>query len=84
MALVLFAMTVGTTILIYLAADPAARARVASVLWRIRSLRERWYLVRGFPASIARQACCCEAASRQSRHSDMVSGLLHRIPCGLD
>ena len=76
MALVLFAMTVGTTILIYLAADTAARARVASVLWRIRSLRERWYLVQlsrlyrsagmllrgGIPAVTA---------------FDMVSGLLH-------
>ena len=76
MALVLFGIALGGASVVYLAADPAARAKVAGLLWRIKSLRERWYLVQlsrlyrsagmllrgGIPAVTA---------------FDMVSGLLH-------
>lgn len=77
MSLVLFAIVLGCASAVYLVADPAARAKIASLLlWRIKSLRERWYLVQlsrlyrsagmllrgGIPAVTA---------------FDMVSGLLH-------
>lgn len=76
MSLVLFVLVLMAASVVYLLADPAARAKMAGLLWRIKSLRERWYLVQlsrlyrsagmllrgGIPAVTA---------------FDMVSGLLH-------